>query len=58
LEIPEVKYLAEMMNFPGVIYNDREVMRKIEIAKKLNKPIDGHAPGLTGESLRKYVSAE
>jgi adenine deaminase len=57
LELPEIKYLAEMMNFPGVIYNDPEVMRKIEIAKNLNKPIDGHAPGLTGESLRKYVTA-
>ena len=57
MAIPEVKYLAEMMNFPGVIYNDQEVMRKIEIARNLNKPIDGHAPGLSGESLRKYVSA-
>jgi len=57
LDLPEIKYLGEMMNFPGVIYNDPEVMRKIEIAKKLNKPIDGHAPGLTGESLRKYISA-
>lgn len=57
LELPEIKYLAEMMNFPGVINNDPDVMRKIEIAKKLNKPIDGHAPGLTGDSLGKYVSA-
>jgi adenine deaminase len=57
LELPEVKYLAEMMNFPGVINNDPDVMQKIQIAKKLNKPIDGHAPGLTGDSLRKYVSA-
>ena len=57
LEVDEIKYLAEMMNFPGVIYNDTEVWKKIEIAHKLNKPIDGHAPGLNGDQLRKYVSA-
>jgi adenine deaminase len=53
----EIKYLAEMMNFPGVIYGNKEVWGKINIAKKLKKPIDGHAPGLTGEMLRKYVLA-
>ena len=46
-----------MMNFPGVIYDDEEVIRKLECAKKFGKPIDGHAPGLTGEMLKKYVSA-
>ncbi len=50
-------YLSEMMNYPGVIYNDREVKKKIEIALKHGKPVDGHAPGLTGEMLEKYVSA-
>lgn len=57
LKLPEIKYLAEMMNFPGVIYNDGEVMKKIEIARNLHKPIDGHAPGLRGEQLKKYISA-
>jgi adenine deaminase len=57
LELPEIKYLAEMMNFPGVIYNDDEVTKKIRIAHKLHKPVDGHAPGLQGEKLKKYVSA-
>jgi adenine deaminase len=57
LEKPEIKYLSEMMNFPGVIYHDQEVMEKIECAKFLGKPVDGHAPGLSGESLIKYVSA-
>jgi adenine deaminase len=57
LEIPEIKYLSEMMNFPGVIYNDHEVIEKLKIAKVLEKPIDGHAPGLTGESLKSYVEA-
>ena len=53
----EIKYLSEMMNFPGVIYGDEEVMKKLECAKELGKPIDGHAPGLSGNSLRKYVAA-
>jgi adenine deaminase len=52
-----LKYLSEMMNFPGVIFNDPEVMKKIDVAKRYNKPIDGHAPGLTGDDLKKYVSA-
>jgi adenine deaminase len=50
-------FLSEMMNFPGVIYDDKEVWRKIRSAIKLNKPIDGHAPGVTGERLKKYASA-
>jgi adenine deaminase len=53
----EIKFLAEMMNFPGVIYNDIEVVKKINCAKNLNKVIDGHAPGLSGEMLRRYVKA-
>ncbi|OJJ19824.1 adenine deaminase [marine bacterium AO1-C] len=57
LQKPEVKYLAEMMNWPGVLYNDEEVFKKIEIAKKHNKPIDGHAPGLKGEQAKQYIAA-
>jgi len=57
LKMDEIKYLAEMMNFPGVIYEDQDVRSKIETAKKYGKPVDGHAPGLTGEMLKKYVSA-
>jgi adenine deaminase len=53
----EIKYLSEMMNFPGVIYNDEEVLKKLDCARRMGKPVDGHAPGLSGESLRKYVSA-
>lgn len=53
----EIHYLSEMMNFPGVINRDPEVIRKIEHAKNNGKPVDGHAPGLSGESLRKYVAA-
>jgi adenine deaminase len=54
---PAVKYLAEMMNFPGVIYHDQQVMAKLSHAKSLGKPVDGHAPGLTGEPLDAYVGA-
>jgi len=57
MERPEIKYLSEMMNFPGVIYDDEEVHRKLEIARKYNKPVDGHAPGLKGEKLIKYVNS-
>jgi adenine deaminase len=51
------KYLAEMMNFPGVINQDEEVVRKLQLAREYGKPIDGHAPGVRGEDLEKYVSA-
>ena len=49
--------LAEMMNAPGVIYEDAEVMAKIQATHNVGKPIDGHAPKVTGEDLRKYVAA-
>ena len=49
--------LAEMMNYPGVIFGDTEVLAKIEIARKLGKRVDGHAPGLSGEQLKKYIEA-
>jgi adenine deaminase len=54
LKKPEIVYLAEMMNYPGVIFHDKDVHAKLEVAKRLGKPIDGHAPGLMGEQMRKY----
>lgn len=57
LEHPEIKYLAEMMNYPGVIFEDEEVMKKIAWAKHYKKPIDGHVPGILGEDLTKYIAA-
>jgi len=51
----EVKYLGEMMNFPGVIHEHKDVLEKLKVAKRYKLPIDGHAPGLTGEELKKYV---
>lgn len=53
----EVLYLAEMMNYPGVIFDDELVHQKIRAAHKACKPIDGHAPGLRGAQLRKYIAA-
>lgn len=53
----EIKYLGEMMNYPGVVYDDEEVMKKIESAKRHGKPIDGHAPLLSGDELKKYANA-
>lgn len=57
LEKDDIKYLSEMMNFPGVLFNDEEVMKKIAHAKALNKPVDGHAPGLMGEKAKQYIDA-
>jgi adenine deaminase len=57
LQRDEIKYLSEMMNFPGVLFKDEEVMKKIAAAHRLNKPVDGHAPGLRGEDARKYIAA-
>lgn len=54
---PDIKYLAEMMNYPGVLFDDEEVLAKINHAKNTNKPIDGHAPGLRGEDVTKYIAA-
>ncbi len=56
MENPDIKYLAEMMNYPGVLFDDPEVLEKIAWAKRNNKPIDGHAPGLRGDDVTKYIS--
>lgn len=54
---PEIFYLSEMMNFPGVLHSDEEVMKKIAAAKKHGKPVDGHAPGLRGDLAKQYIAA-
>lgn len=53
----DVKYLAEMMNFPGVLSGDKEVLSKLESARKASKPVDGHAPGVAGEDAKKYAQS-
>ena len=57
MENPDINYLVEMMNYPGVLFDDEEVLQKIEHAKNNNKPIDGHAPGLRGNDVSKYIAA-
>jgi len=57
MENTDIKYLAEMMNYPGVLFDDEEVFAKIQHAKNNNKPVDGHAPGLRGEDATKYIAA-
>jgi adenine deaminase len=53
----DIYYLSEMMNFPGVLYKDEEVMKKIKAAHLAGKPVDGHAPGLMGEQAKQYIQA-
>ena len=54
---PAIFYLSEMMNFPGVLAGEEEVMEKISAAHDAGKPIDGHAPALRGKALQTYVAA-
>jgi adenine deaminase len=55
--MPRVNYLAEMMNFPGVLNRDPAVMARIKLAHDLGKEVDGHAPGLMGEDAKRYIEA-
>jgi adenine deaminase len=57
LQRDDIYYLSEMMNFPGVLNEDEEVMKKIAIAHRLLKPVDGHAPGLRGDDAKRYIAA-
>ncbi len=57
LQNPAIGYLSEMMNFPGVLHGDAEVLAKIAAAQALGKPVDGHAPGLRGDDARRYFEA-
>lgn len=54
---PDIYYLAEMMNYPGVLHDDPEVLQKLAWAKQAGKPLDGHAPGLRGAAVKKYIDA-
>ncbi len=57
LSLPDIGYLAEMMNYPGVLQQDADVLAKIALAKAAGKPVDGHAPGLTGTDAQQYIDA-
>ena len=53
----DIHYLSEMMNYPGVLADDPEILQKLEAAKKNGKPVDGHAPMVTGDDIRKYIGS-
>lgn len=57
LEKKDIFYLSEVMNYPGVLQGDPELMAKIAAAKAVNKPIDGHAPGVRGSDAATYIQA-
>ena len=57
LQLSDIYYLSEMMNFPGVLQKDAEVMKKIAASHSSNKPVDGHAPGLRGNDAKNYIDA-
>lgn len=55
LQRNDIGFLAEMMNVPGILFEDPETLAKLRVARESGKPIDGHAPGLLGEGLKKYA---
>jgi adenine deaminase len=57
LNMDQIHYLSEMMNYPGVIHGQQDVLDKVAVAHELNKPVDGHAPGLMGADLKSYAGA-
>lgn len=57
MQSKDIWYLAEVMNYPAVIHRDKEIMKKVNAAHKVNKPVDGHAPGVTGSDLQQYINA-
>ena len=57
LDDPRIRYLSEMMNFPGILYGDAGCLAKVKAAHDRGKPVDGHAPGLRGEQAAKYIAA-
>ena len=57
LDRPEIGYLSEMMNYPGVLAGDAEVLAKIAAAVARGKPVDGHAPRLRGAQAAAYAAA-
>jgi adenine deaminase len=57
MDHPRIVGLAEMMNYPGVIFTDAGVMAKLAMARRHHRTMDGHAPGLSGRRLLAYAAA-
>ena len=53
----DIYFLSEMMNYPGVLADDPEILQKLAAAKRHGKPIDGHAPMVTGDDIKKYIAS-
>jgi adenine deaminase len=57
LDDPRIRYLSEMMNFPGILFGDAGCLAKVKAAHDRGKRVDGHAPGLRGEQAARYIAA-
>jgi adenine deaminase len=57
LDDPRIRYLSEMMNFPGILFGDPGCLAKVKAAHDRGKRVDGHAPGLRGEEAARYIAA-
>jgi adenine deaminase len=57
LDDPRIRYLSEMMNFPGILHGDPACLAKVKAAHDRGKPVDGHAPGLRGAEAARYIAA-
>ena len=57
LQLEKIRYLSEVMNYPGVLCGDPKLLAKISIARELDLPVDGHCPTLVGSELQKYIDA-
>ncbi len=57
LDDPRIRYLSEMMNFPGILHGDPACLAKVKAAHDRGKRVDGHAPGLRGEQAAQYIAA-
>ena len=53
----DIYFLSEMMNYPGVLAEDPDIIRKLQAAQRHGKPIDGHAPMVTGDDIKKYIDS-
>ncbi len=57
MKLDEIKCLGEVMNFPSILVGNSELIKKISLSKRYSKPVDGHAPGLRGQKLEKYINS-
>lgn len=56
MDLDDIHFLSEVMNCPGVLYKDPDLLQKLQAARHAHKPIDGHAPALSGADLHAYIA--